>query len=347
MTQISIVGPLPAQAPPAAPSLAVRKVFNTVSVVIALCVALLCAEGLLRLKNRSMTNYNIEMWRYSRELKIPSANPLLGHEHVTNKSAVLQSMEIRLNECGLRGGTVPPRTPGRRRILLLGSSITLGWGVPEEETLAVFLRDMFKRDGHDVEVLNAGIGNYNTARYVERFLTRLRKLEPTDIVVHYFINDAETLERGGGNFLLRHSQLAATLWTFCMQYTAGIGEVGLQEHYHEVYAPDAPGFVAMSNALHRLSEYAQENSVRVYLAMMPDVHNLADYKFHYIHDTLAKLSTELGYVYVDLYPGFRGLTPETVWSMAGDPHPNNAGHRIMAETLYPILAEQCPSGNVW
>ena len=277
------------------------------------------------------------MGRYSKELKTASANPILGHEHLKNTSAILQSVNIRLNELGMRGAPIPPRSPGKRRIVLLGSSITLGWGVPEEETLAVRLEELFQRNHEDVEVLNAGVGNYNAVRYVELFLTRLRTLQPDDIVVHYFINDAETLEPGGGNFLVRHSQLAATVWTIAKQYSAGVGERGLEEHYRKVYAPDAPGYLAMKNALRRLSDYTQEHGIRLYLAMMPDIHNLTDYRFGYIHELLREISGELGYNYIDLYPGFAGLTPEAIWSIPGDPHPNGYGHQIMADTLYPAL----------
>ena len=340
MTQLTAAVPL---APPvegtSRPTLS-RKVLHTLSVLVAICAALPLGEGIIRLSNRSMRNYNIEMWRYSKELKTQSANPILGHEHLSSTSAILQSVTIRLNELGMRGAPIPPRSPGKRRIVLLGSSITLGWGVPEEETLAVRLQELFQRDNEDVEVLNAGVGNYNAVRYVELFLTRLRKLQPDDIVVHYFINDAETLEPGGGNFLIRHSQLAATLWTMAKQYSGGIGERGLEEHYRKVYAPGAPGYVAMRDALRRLSDYAKEHDIRLHLAMMPDIHNLTDYHFHYIHKLLRKVSGELGYNYVDLYPGFAGLTPEDIWSIPGDPHPNGDGHRIMAQTLYPALNAQ-------
>mgnify|MGYP001327417221 CR=1 FL=1 len=40
-------------------------------------------------------------------------------------------------------------------------------------------------------VLNSGVGNHNTTRYVENFFTNHAHLNPTDIVVHYFLNDAE------------------------------------------------------------------------------------------------------------------------------------------------------------
>lgn len=306
--------------------------------LLSLIVSLAALEGILRFKNSAMNNYDIEMWKYSKELKFLSKNPALGHEHKKSASAILQNVNIRINEKGLRGETTPPVTD-KRRILFLGSSITLGWGVQEKETLTFRLQEMFKNDGKDVEVLNVGIGNYNTVRYVERFLTRLKDLEPTDIVVHYFINDAEELKAGGGNILLRNSQLAVTLWSIIQLKIAVAKGVSLENHYKSTYKPDFTGYMEMRKALKRLSAYAQEKKIRLYLAMMPDVHNLTNYKFGYIHENLKKISGEHNYRFLDLLPSFSGLTPEEVWSMPGDPHPNELGHKIIAEALYPTLTD--------
>src|SRR5262249_16136694 len=141
--------------------------------VVTLLLAIGAAELVLRVMNSSMKNYDIEMWRYARELKEPSTDPLLGHEHLTNASALLQSVTIRTNEWGLRGPALGPRVGHTRRILVLGDSITLGWGVREEDTITARLQKMLADAGQKVEVLNAGVGNYNTDREVEWFFTRL------------------------------------------------------------------------------------------------------------------------------------------------------------------------------
>jgi len=107
-------------------------VSGALTVILTLLICAAAAEGMLRLKNASMRNYDIEMWRYSRELKFASELAVLGHEHQPNAKATLQSVEIRTNAWGLRGGNVSETpAPGRRRVLMLGSSIALGWGVPE------------------------------------------------------------------------------------------------------------------------------------------------------------------------------------------------------------------------
>ncbi len=314
-----------------------NAIISMVLFVVSIGIAFFAGESILRIKNSSMKNYDIEMWRYALELKRKSDIPILGHEHISSRKATLQSVEIRTNKYGLRGDIVPPVTLGKRRILFLGSSITLGWGVPESETMTERLSEMFKADGLDVEVLNGGIGNYNAVRYVERFMKRLTDLKPTDIVVHYFLRDAEVLEAGGGNVLLRNSQLAVTTWVALSRYFGKNSGKTLDEHYHNVYESDSEGFIEMRKALHKLSEYAQTNNIRIYLAMSPDVHDLVNYKFIDIHDIMRDVAKKERMVFIDLLPSMVNLTPHQLWSMPGDPHPNGLGHQLMAETIYPVL----------
>jgi len=305
--------------------------------VISCCVSVGAAEAFLRIKNASMKNYDIEMWRYARLLKHRSDEPVLAFEHVPSASATLESVNIRINDWGLRGGPVPPLHAGQRRILFLGSSITLGWGVREDDTLEARLQRMFAAEGQDVQVLNAGIGNYNAVRYVNRFLLRLTGLNPTDIVVHAFVRDGESIDPGGGNILLRHSELAVTAWVGFERYFTRAGSETVAEHYRKVYQPDAPGFLAMKQALRQLAEYARAHNIRVYLAMTPDVHDLVHYDLGFVHDIMRGIAQQDGFIYIDLLPSMSKLTPQELWAMPGDPHPNALGHKDMAEALFPAL----------
>lgn len=312
---------------------------SMVLLAFSVAVSLAIAEGILRIKNASMSNYDIEMWRYAKELKIRSDDPALDFDHVRSKVAVLQNVTIRLNDRGLRGGPVEPAPTNGRRILFLGGSITLGWGVPEEETVEQRLEKMLTAEGQRVQVLNGGVGNYNAERYVARFFHELAPLNPTDIVVHYFLRDAEALSPGGGNFLLRHSELAVTLWIAAHRLFDKSGEASLVEHYQKVYEPDAPGLIAMKEALQKLAVYAKAHNIRIYLAMTPDVHNLIDYKFDFVHDIMRQIADGDGYTYIDLLPALRGRPPEELWAMPGDPHPNSLGHKLMAEAIFATIAK--------
>lgn len=301
-------------------------------------IALGLAEAILRAKNSSMKNYDIEMWRYARELKIPNPDPKLGHDHVKQSEAVLQSVNMRLNEWGLRGGPVAGHPS--RRILFLGGSITLGWGVREEDTITARVQRILREQEPGAEVLNAGVGNYNAERYVGRFFKQLRELNPTDIVVQYFVRDAEKLDASSGNALLRNSELAVTLWIAVSRFREKLGESSLLQHYADVYREDQPGFVKMKSSLGKLADYAKANNIRIYLAMTPDVHNLKQYQLGFVHDMVKRIAAEDGYQYIDLLPAFGALSPEEVWAMPGDPHPNALGHELMAKAVAPLLMRE-------
>jgi hypothetical protein len=317
-------------------SLALSAILFAISVVFSLAAA----ELVLRLKNSSMTNYDIEMWRYAMELKQRSIDPTLAFDHVKSKTAVLQNTEIRLNEWGLRGAPLEPAGPARRRILFLGGSVTLGWGVPEMETVEAKLEAMLRFSGEDAEVLNGGVGNYNTERYVVRFFNELAPLNPTEIVVQYFLRDAEGPDPGGGNIVLRHSELAVTLWIAYHRLLDSSGERTLVDHYRSVYRPDAPGFVTMQAKLKELADYARDRGIGIYLAMTPDIHNLVDYKLGFVHETMRKIAEANGYAYIDLLPPMLGRSPRDLFAMPGDPHPNALGHKLMAEAIFPVVARK-------
>jgi lysophospholipase L1-like esterase len=316
-------------------------IYSALLCVVSTVVALGAAELLLRVKNSSMKNYDIEMWRYAKELKTPSLDPSLGHEHVKNASALLQSVDIRLNEWGLRGGPVMVPAPPRR-ILVLGGSITLGWGVAEKDTMPARLQQRLRQEGEDVEVLNGGVGNYNAERYIERFFTQLEGLHPTDIVVQYFLRDAEKLDPGGGNILLRNSELAVTTWIAFTRLANKSGEQSLVDHYKDVYREDQPGYIEMRKRLKMLADYAHAHNIRLFMAMTPDVHDLANYRFGFIHDRMKAIASEDGMTYVDFLPALGKRPPEEVWAMPGDPHPNALAQGLMADALLPVL--RLPSG---
>jgi len=300
--------------------------------IASLLMALLIGEGFLRLKNSDMKNYDIEMWKYAKKLKRPSPNPMLGHEHINNSSAVLQSVEISINNFGMRGKEILNKNE-RNRILFLGSSITLGWGVNQEDTMTVKLSEMLNAEQDSYEILNAGIGNYNTARYVELYFSKLYELKPDSIVIQYFINDAELLESGGGNWLLRNSQLAVTLMIAINRLIYSGGESSLINHYKNVYANNGEGFKAMESSIERLSEYAKKNNVKLYLVMTPDFHNLTNYPFSFIHSEMEAIASKNNIEFLDLLPYFKGISKEEIWAMPGDPHPNEKGHEIMASAI--------------
>lgn len=317
-------------------SLTKFKVFlkDLILLFLSLAIAIIAAEGILRLKNSNMQNYDIEMWRYSNELKELSDNQLIGHVHKKSSSSILQSVEIKTNSLGIRGNE-EILSCCDKTVLFLGSSITLGWGVKEEFTLTELLNQKF---GGEIAFLNGGIGNYNAVRYTNNFLTNLKSIKPDMIVIQYFINDAERLAVNQGNFFLKNSQLAVTLWSVFQKTKSTLQEISLEEHYKKVYDTNALGFIEMQDALDQIMHYATKNDVRIVLAMTPDIHSMNPYKYNYIHEIMKKESLKRGFAYVDLLQSFEEISDsKDIFAMPGDPHPNATGHKLMAEQIYEYL----------
>lgn len=301
--------------------------------VLTAVAAMAAAELVLRLKNLDQKNYYVEMWRYAKELKQPAPSADIGHIHVPSKSARLQNVDITINSRGMRGPE--PVADGRKRVLLLGSSITLGWGVAEADTMRARLEAAL---AGRAQVFNAGVGNYNAVRYVSLYKTMLADLAPDVVIVQYFLRDAEVLGQEEGNALIEHSMLAALVYHAVANALHGSKGIGpLVEHYREVYAPDSPGRKAMEQALDDLDAFTRSRHVKVVVAMTPDIHQLKDYPFRPEHDLIRALAERKGWAFVDFLPDLSAVPSQDLYAIPGDPHPNALGHRIMADALLPVL----------
>jgi hypothetical protein len=81
-------------------------------------------------------------------------------------------VDFQTNSRGLRDRDFPYEKPaGRLRILMLGDSLTVGWGVRAEDTFSKRIETMLRNRGLDLDVINTGVGNYDTIQEVTYFLT--------------------------------------------------------------------------------------------------------------------------------------------------------------------------------
>lgn len=301
--------------------------------VLILVTSIVIIEGIIRIVNSDMKNYDIEMWRYANELKIQ--DPILGHNHLKNKSSLLQGVEIKLNSEGMRSDEFDIND---KKILFLGSSISLGWGVEQKDSYPGIIQTKLLSDSINYKVLNGSIGNYNTFRYVNNFLSNQTDIEPKVIVINYFINDVETLPINRSNWLIKNSQLFATL-TITYKKLFSKSGFDLKQYYYDLYKSDNRSFLEMKESLNKLSEYSKQRNIPVLLTVIPDIHFLEDYPFDVIHKKMKSITEELGIEYHDLLPSLKGIPFNELQIIQGDSHPNEKGHSKMAESLYPKIKE--------
>ena len=112
-----------------------RTAGNLIAICVSLGVALGLAEILVRVAFRGSMDFDMEMWKYATQIKVPSDDPRVVHEHRGNGKAFLMGAEVTTNSLGLREGErLRAKPPGTYRIVALGDSITMGWGVSQDMT---------------------------------------------------------------------------------------------------------------------------------------------------------------------------------------------------------------------
>lgn len=87
-------------------------------------------------------------------------------------------------------------TPRTIRICALGDSFTFGTGVRAEETWPKALERLLRARGHDVEVMNCGVYNYNTRQEVSLLEASVLEFDPDIVLLCAYLNDASGLDRG-------------------------------------------------------------------------------------------------------------------------------------------------------
>jgi lysophospholipase L1-like esterase len=121
------------------------------------------------------------------------ADPVLVFRLPARARGLYQGVTISTNALGLRDRDLEPKQPGELRILLLGDSITFGYGVPVEETYGRKLESILtSRLGRRVRAVNAGMGGYNTVQEYALLESHLAAIEPDLVALLYLPNDIDS-----------------------------------------------------------------------------------------------------------------------------------------------------------
>jgi len=323
-------------------SLLVRRILsNLLATLISLVITAVGLELLTRFVADDGMQFDLEMWKYAREVKQLAADPLIGHEHAPNRQARLMGVDFRTNSHGLRDREFSfDRVPGKLRIVMLGDSLTVGWGVPLEQTFAKRIEQMYADVGIDAEVINLGVGNYNTVQEVQAFLTKGYRYQPDVVVLNYFVNDAEPIASVSAPSALMRGCYACV-------FVAGRGDALMRqffgrldwmEYYLSLYGDGtARGWLDAKAAIGRLAEFSKAHGIRLMIASLPELHEVANYRFGRITDLVHKAAEENGVAFVDVLPAVADQPPAKLWVTPPDPHPNGYANALIAKALFEAL----------
>jgi len=310
--------------------------------LLLLLAALLAAEGLSRVFFHFVENYNVEMWKYARLLKEP-VNDARSFVQRPGASARIMGVSVKINSYGFRSPEIAvQKPPNVCRILVLGDSMTMGFGVPEAATFPSLMERALnarRGGGCRYQVINAGVGNYNTAQELASWEIAGRTLHPDLVLLAFYINDAEPTPKNHAGFLTTHS----VLWT-CLK--------GAVEDVRVLLDPKGTGYVGYYRGLYKgrrwtrykkillnvIRESRRENTP-LSVIFVPDLHDLAHYPFNDIDGKISRYFKRAGIQAIDCRSAFQGETkPKMFWVAPDDSHPNAAAQRRLAECILNRLA---------
>jgi hypothetical protein len=325
----------------AAPKSRVRQISLNLALfagtLLIFCIAL---EIGLRIAFAHSLDFSMEMWKYAVALKHPVPDPSLSFAHVPNRSAFLMGVPFSINSHGLRDREYSEsKPPDVYRIVILGDSTTVGWGVPVDQTPSKILErelNLASKSGRRFEVLNAGVGNYGTVQEAAHYRTFDRAFHPDLVILQYFINDAEPVPKERSPGLLGRSYLLAfTISRLDNTLRAMGNRPNWKEYYAGLYNDDRPGFQAAKQALVELNSSVRNDGAKLLVAILPELHEInQSYPFtqqtQKIKDVLASVHVPV----IDLIDGLRNHGPErSLWITDADDHPDGKANALIASQM--------------
>jgi lysophospholipase L1-like esterase len=315
---------------------------NVILLAVAILLGCIAMEVALRVIFAHSLDFSMEMWKYAVQLKRPVANPQLSFAHAPNRSAFLMGVPVSINSEGLRDREFSlDKPPDVYRIMMLGDSTTFGWGVKQDDTAAKFLERKLNADlptGYNrVEVMNTGVGNYDTVQEATYYETIGWEYHPDLVVLVFFINDPEPVPIEKKGFLIDRSYLVA----FATNRIDGVlrhtgARPDWKTYYASLYDDDRPGFQACKKALVSLANSTRSHDAKVLVAILPELHQINgdSYPFKAAHQKIKNVMASENVPVVELIDSLKDHGPEeTLWVTPLDDHPNAKANNFVSDQL--------------
>jgi len=316
-------------------------------------VLILCVAGIeifaRVIYGRPTMHFGLEMWKYAKDLKMPVSDPGMAFYHRPNSEAFLMGADMKINSLGMRDHEVTTnKPPGTFRVVVLGDSTTVGWGVHFEETYPKLLEKSFNANPpssqwKNYEVINTGIGNYNSAQEVASLKDRWLALDPDMIVIGWYINDAEPTPKPREPWLSLHSYGYVWLTSQLGNLVRNVGaNKNYKDYYNSLYDPNQPGWPKCQAAYAELAQICRDRKIPLKIVLIPELHSLSgNYEFTHINDLIRHIGETNNVEVLDLINAFPPSgDPKQFWASPEDAHPNDRANELMAAKIDETLRKE-------
>lgn len=320
-----------------------KKYLTTfVLILVSVIISAFFCEILVRIFYNQLKNYNLEMWRYASELKKPFPNANMPFHHYSNSSGEYYGVEIATNSLGFRDREISiEKNDSINRILFIGDSFTLGWGVPFDSTYSKVLEKKLNMPKINYEVINSGIGNYNSIMEVELFKIKGLDLKPDIVILMYFVNDTEPVPKvsKSESSFIRNSYLFAFLFDKIQNISVMMNKDNTwQNYYKKLYSDENINALNQNKeSLHELITICKQENIKLLFVNIPELHQIKDYPLDISTEYIKDIAKERDVSFINLLDYLNDYEPETLWVSKEDVHANAKANSIFANIIYQNL----------
>jgi hypothetical protein len=296
---------------------------KTILPFLAIFVFFVFVEIILRISSLFINIYPLEMLKYALELKQSDPQGKLTHVHIPNSRTQLMGQDIQINSLGCRGKELRSESGS---IVVMGSSITLGWGVKESETFSSLLEQALDR-----QVLNCGIGNYNLEQEIELLNRILQNANPEKVIIHYFVNDIEEITLSSFSFLFQRSFALSYAFEKVLSIYYQFIFGGSLLYYESLYSN-----VERTNSLDSQLDKLASIPLPMTIVIIPNLSSLTgSTREGLLYIKIENIFKKKGFSVLNTYPDFKrqfSNNLQDLWVQSDDPHPNARGHKLIFDS---------------
>lgn len=277
-------------------------------------------------------------------------------------------IRYRINRAGYRDDE--PR-PGRRRIVVLGDSVSFGLGVRQEEIWPSLLEQRLQREGiQPGAVENLAIWAYNTANEADALREDGLPLRPEVVILQFYMNDfsiAPPPKPGaaaapppslGQRLVALKNRLLFRSALYRRLYQAGTGlSFALFHDLRRRRFPDTlndaeprgqsarlrdtpdDADVAAFREVHAIRDLARGHGARLLVILSPDEVQLFTRRFDVINERMHAFCAREGIDLLDPLPVYRAA-PDRLDLFYDGVHYSPRGHALLARLVFAELARR-------
>lgn len=260
------------------------------------------------------------------------------------------AVTYRINSLGFRDLEFSvTKQPDEWRVLTLGDSFTMGWGVQLEGSWPQQLEQLLRKGRTGpCEVINGGFATLsftvgNADRWVA--LEGLR-FKPDVVIIGFCLNDCGQIPMLSYPKVPNEAVLGSELLGELVHATKLRAAFSEQRDMSLIVKAD-PGIWNETQAgLQRLHTLLETNGIPMLVAILPMLSELGPkYPYAELHKMLRSFCATEHIHCLDLLPQFDGLDERSLWVHETDQHPNEKGTRVIASGIAAWLAESKLAGR--